>query len=213
MKELDYWSKAHKFLLKTSRPYPLLHGVLKKNGALEVRGARGSTESDLFNSMCRTITGQQLSTQAARSLWGKVLSLCESRKQDLYSICDGKSTRYIKACGLSGNKVKAMERLRDSFQDNSISKEILESLEDEQVITTISNLWGFGPWSAEMILIGYLGREDVWSFNDSSLHRGITLALKDEINLTEIVEGFSPYRTILARHIWKALDEGLLVSG
>jgi DNA-3-methyladenine glycosylase II len=62
-------------------------------------------------------------------------------------------------------------------------------------------------------LIGYLGREDVWSFNDSSLHRGITLALKDEINLTEIVEGFSPYRTILARHIWKALDEGLLVSG
>ena len=201
------WNQAHEFLLNKSKTLPLLHKVLKSNGSLEIGKPR---EPDLFKFMCRTLTGQQLSTHAARSLWNKVTELCEREQKDLFSICDGSKTDSLRGCGLSGNKVMAMERLRKVFLEKVINKEILHDLEDEEVKEKIGEIWGFGPWSAEMILIGYLGRQDVWSVNDSSLQRGIKLAVKSTEDTEKIVRRFKPYRTLLARHIWKGLDEGRL---
>ena len=103
-----------------------------------------------------------------------------------------------------------MERLGIAFRENIISKEILREIEDEEIVRKVTGLWGFGPWSAEMVLISYLGRHDVWSANDSSLQRGIKLAVKSTEDTEKIVRKFSPYRTLLARHIWKALDNGSL---
>ena len=105
----------------------------------------------------------------------------------------------------------AMIKLNQTFNEKKISAVKLRQLEDEELKNFISNLWGFGPWSAEMILLGYFGSLDIWSNNDSALVRGINLALgKQKKSHDEIIELFSPYRTLLSRHIWKGLDEGKL---
>ena len=98
-----------------------------------------------------------------------------------------------------------------NWQENLNPNQIDLSLDRiQEVKEKIRELWGFGPWSAEMILIGYLGRQDIWSVNDSSLQRGIKLAVKSTEDTEKIVRRFKPYRTLLARHIWKGLDEGRL---
>ena len=101
--------------------------------------------------------------------------------------------------------------LNQSFKEKEISSSKLQKLDERELKDFISDLWGFGPWSAEMILLGYFGSLDIWSNNDSALVRGINLALgKQKKTHDEIIELFSPYRTLLSRHIWKGLDEGKL---
>jgi DNA-3-methyladenine glycosylase II len=89
---------------------------------------------------------------------------------------------------------------------------LFQQLQDDEVVDEISRIWGLGPWSAEMVLIGFLGRADVWSENDGALKRGLNLALGGLKSSHKVVELFKPYRTVLSRHIWKALDDGILTD-
>jgi len=208
MKKNKTWDEIHSYLLKQARPYSLLYKLIYENGILTVKK---SSERNLFRYMCRTIAGQQLSTKVAETLWRRIEKLCMIQNKQLEEICDGRHFELIKQCGYSKNKILAMQRLSTSFQNKEISVHRLIKLEEKKIKEIICSLWGFGPWSAEMILLGYFGRLDIWSPNDSALVRGIGIALgKQKEAEKEIIEKFSPYRTLLSRHIWKGLDEGRL---
>ena len=202
------WLDIHNFLLEKASPYNKLRLLIEENGCIKLTEP---SEKDLFRFICRIITGQQLSTQVAKSLWDKLNKLCLEEKKELRELFNGNSFQKIKDCGLSANKVLAMKKLHDSFTKGVINAQLIKKLEENEVINLITSLWGLGPWSAEMILIGYLANHDIWSFNDSSLQKGIGLALSEQDKPEkEIIESFSPYRTLLSRHIWKGLDEGRL---
>jgi len=78
----------------------------------------------------------------------------------------------------------------------------------------LTNIWGIGPWTAEMALIFYFQEPDVWSESDIRLQRGLQLiATKKNLSLAEmrkLVEAFVPYRSFLARNIWNMLDTGAI---
>ena len=202
------WSQIHAFMLRTSDPYPVLNELIKQN---KIIINKKSKERNLYNFMCRIVVGQQLSTAAAKTLNERLNKLCRSENKSLSEIFHEENFDMIKTCGLSGNKIKAMIKLNESFKKKKISSRKLGNLEEIELKNFISSLWGFGPWSAEMISLGYFGALDIWSNNDSALVRGINLALgKQKKSYDEIIEEFSPYRTLLSRHIWKGLDEGKL---
>lgn len=202
------WNQIHASLLKTSKPYPKLNKLISDNKKIVITKSK---QRNLFNFMCRIVVGQQLSTTAADTLHRRLEELCKREDKKLSDLCHEESLDLIRACGLSKNKAIAMIKLNSLFEAKEISAARLKKLEDEELIAFISNLWGFGPWSAEMILLGYFGSLDIWSNNDSALVRGINLALgKQKKTHDEIIKLFSPYRTLLSRHIWKGLDEGKL---
>src|ERR1035437_4085073 len=70
---------------------------------------------------------------------------------------------------------------------------------------------GNRPWTAEMFLLGTLGRLDVWPVGDYGVRAGYALSwrLPDIPSPTELMalgDPYRPYRSVVAWYCWRALD-------
>ena len=81
---------------------------------------------------------------------------------------------------------------------------------DEDAKIEIQNLKGFGPWSANIILLFYLGRNDVFPYNDSTLQKAYYKIYGKHLspNLLEL-NWARAYRSIIARYFLKWVDNGM----
>ena len=83
-------------------------------------------------------------------------------------------------------------------------------MNDAELSVFIQSLWGFGPWSAEMTAMFFFGMPDVWAKKDLILDRCIRkIAKLEDQNDEKIIQFYSPFKTYLALHIWKANNSGL----
>ena len=201
--------KIHTLLLeKTDKKLQELHRVIKANGKLTLEK---NNESDLFLHLAKTATGQQLSKQAASTIWKRVHDTANSRNSKLIDFCIDKNTEDLRQCGLSRNKIKALIGLAKAFHNNQISAPMLKKLDYDAMVAEITKLWGFGAWSADMTALFFFCKPDVWSLGDAALKRGITkLANTDNVKESVILDTVSPYKSYLALHIWKAIDTKVL---
>ena len=198
----------HKIFLKKSKnKLPNIHAIFKANGPIYL----SASQEDLFTHMARLLCSQQLSLSAADTIWRKIMSQLELDNYLLFDACNDSYIDKIKSCGLSSNKVKALMGLKNAFTSEQISNKLLSNKSHPEVVKLISSLWGFGPWSGDMIAMFYLGLEDVWSNGDLILNRGIRTLSENTTYLdSELLEFFSPYKSYLALHIWKATNSKLL---
>lgn len=51
-------------------------------------------------------------------------------------------------------------------------------MSDDEAVSFLSNINGVGVWTAEMLIMFSLGRENVFSYNDVALRNGIKKAKK-----------------------------------
>ena len=104
-----YWSKAKKILSKRDKVMARL--ILNyKDGSL-------ITRNDVFFSLCKSIIGQQISVQAANSVFKKFEKLCNGKinPKKINKLRPNK----LKRCGLSRQKVKGIKELAVKFENKS----------------------------------------------------------------------------------------------
>lgn len=202
--------RAHQALLMRSRGrFDRVHSLIRENGPLSLT----TRNVALFEYMAKTVAGQQLSAAAAGTIWSRVQTTVSNRGRPLAELCCDSGTEALRSCGLSGNKVKALAHLRQAFADGSITEAQIRAADYDEVVETVSSIWGFGDWSADMIAIFYCGLPDVWSEGDSSLQKGIALLCNGaQVNAGELAAEFSPFRSYLALHVWKGIDTGLIID-
>jgi len=134
----------------------------------------------------------------------------KTKMLSLMEICSKKNSDILENCGLSKNKTKAAILLRQSFKQNKINEDALSKMNESELSLFIQSLWGFGPWSAEIIAMFFYGMPDIWAKKDLILNRYIKLIAKLENESYEnIIQAYSPFKTYLALHIWKANNSGL----
>ncbi len=158
-----------------------------------------------FSALFSIVVSQQLSTHAAKAIMGRATALfAENINPQVVNDIDEDELRHI---GLSRQKVNYVKGLSDAIINKRINLELLETLSDEQVAKEITDLKGFGPWSAEIYLMFSLQREDIFPAGDLAL----LLALQRLKGLDEkpsskeareILEHWSPYRTIGSLFLW-----------
>ena len=196
--------QAHRHLTRAAAPYPELARLIRRNGPITLEtGGSG----DLFEFLSQTIISQQLSVKAADTIWSRVLDL--RRRKRVKTVQNLARPRYrddLTGCGISGRKAEAMIRVAEDIRRGRLQPETLRSADHHKVVDVITGLYGFGPWSAEMVSMFYAGQPDVWSPGDVALVRGLGQLLPPGTNQAEVVERFSPYRTYLALHIWQRED-------
>ena len=197
--------KIHNHLLKISVEHcKPLASIIKANGLINIEIP---TNLELFDCLAQTVVEQQLSYKAAKSIWNKIKISSEKRKIKLIDYFDTKYIANIRKDGLSENKIKAILGAKKAVDDGEISLKGLSEMDDTEFKKTITGLWGFGDWSAEMIAIFYLGRTNIWSEKDLILNKGIN-QICDQCKLTpdELLEIIDPYQSYLALHIWRYKD-------
>ena len=192
---------------------PAMADLIERVGEidLETRLRRRSEErpADAYGALLRAIVGQQLSTKAARTIYGRVLELFGGTTPSPEQLLEA-GEEDLRACGLSGRKVEYVRDLASHVLDGELELERLGELSDEEAIAEIVAVRGLGQWTAEMFLLFHLERPDVLSGGDL----GIRKAVQIEYGLAEmpapqlvleIGEAWRPHRSLASLYLWESL--------
>ena len=157
-----------------------------------------------FETFVVTIVNQQLSTKAAAAIMQRVKDLLvEVTPSNV--LARRKTT--LRKTGLSARKVDYIQGLARSIKNGQFEPDKLASLDDTSAIKAITNLHGFGEWSAEIYLMFSLGRQDIFPANDLALQ----VALQNLKQLNEkptaifarsLVEHWAPWRSAGSLFLW-----------
>ncbi|MGH8768194.1 MAG: DNA-3-methyladenine glycosylase family protein [Burkholderiales bacterium] len=196
----SYWNDATRDL--ASRDSVLK--VLIRNHEGPPLQSRG----DAFMTLARSIIGQQISVQAAESVWQKLLESVGSLGPATIVRMDPSKLR---ACGLSSNKSTYLIDLAGHFLDGSLEIERWSDHDDEQLIAELIRVKGIGRWTAEMFLIFFMMRPNILPVDDIGLQRAIGLHYNNgkplsKLKMRQIANEWQPWRTVAAWYLWRSLD-------
>lgn len=131
-----------------------------------------------FETLVNIIVSQQLSVSAAHAIMQRVRnSLPEMSAQATSRI----HKKTLRNAGLSERKVDYVKNLAKQINTGKLDLEKLQNTEDKDAIETITQLHGFGIWSAEIYLMFSLDRRDIFPAGDLALQ----LALQKLKNLSD----------------------------
>ncbi len=165
-----------------------------------------------FESLVRAIAHQQLHGKAAETILGRMLALFP--EVDFPSAADLADTpaKKLRACGFSNSKTKAIHDIAAKTVEGIVpsAKEIV-LLPNDEIIERLTQIYGVGRWTVEMLLIFQLGRLDVWPVDDFGVRKGFQVwKRKREMptakDLREFGAEYEPYQTIVALHLWREAD-------
>ncbi len=161
-----------------------------------------------FETVCRIITGQQLSYAAATTIWNRVRALRPSwQPEHVARLTPGR----LRECGLSRNKAAFIQDAAKRTARRDLDFAAIRGMPDDEAHDTLLSIKGFGPWSVEMFMIFALDRPDVFSVGDAGLRRavcslyGIPKA-RYEARVPKVAENWRPYRSFACRYLWGWLE-------
>jgi DNA-3-methyladenine glycosylase II len=199
LQQPEYWGEAKEFLSKVDEVMSrLIDG--HEHPPLSSRG-------DAFLTLMRSIVGQQISSKAADSVWGRIENLLGAVTPE--SIL-GVSYDDLRACGLSGRKSEYVVGIAEAWL-TGYGEIVWSELSDEEATSRLVALRGVGEWTAEMILIFSLLRPDVFPIADIGVIRSMERLYNQgnalsESELMTIAESWRPYRTVATWYLWRSSD-------
>jgi DNA-3-methyladenine glycosylase II len=166
-----------------------------------------SSKGDLFLNLVSAIVSQQISTAAARTIWGRFESLVgEVNPKSVLS----HSHEELRRCGLSGRKAEYILGIAEAWQSGYADTD-WDEMSDVEVMAALIKLRGVGTWTVEMILIFTLLRPDVFPVSDIGVVRAVErLYSKGErMSNDELIaksQDWRPWRTVATWYLWRSID-------
>ena len=178
---------------------PALDALIARLGYPETR-VRGRG----YETLLRTIVGQQVSVAAAASVWNRLEALLDAGCPPEHLLAQPEEA--LRACGLSRQKQGYARSLAELVVSGAIDLHALPA-DDEEAIAALVRVKGIGRWSAEIYLLFAEGRADIWPAGDLAIRIAVgqLLALPDrpdERHVREIAERWRPHRSAAALLAW-----------
>jgi DNA-3-methyladenine glycosylase II len=187
---------------------PVLAGLVDRHGQAPRR--RAVPVDRRFESLAEAIVYQQLAGRAAATIHGRfVLALGGVvTPESVLSASD----EVLAASGLSRAKAASIRDLADHVASGRLALDRMGRLPDQDVVDQLTQVRGIGPWTAQMFLLGTLGRLDVWPTGDYGVRAGFGRAwglpgIPTPQELDALGEPFRPYRSLVAWYCWRVADE------
>jgi DNA-3-methyladenine glycosylase II len=187
--------------------------LIERLGHLDVetrlRRRSEARPADAYGALLRTIVAQQLSTKAARTIYGRVLEIFGGRTPTPEELLEA-GEEQLRAAGLSGRKVTYVRDLAAHVISGELELDRLDRLPDEEVVEEIVAVRGLGRWSAEMFLIFHLQRPDVLSGGDLGIRNAVRIEygldqMPTPERVLEIGEPWRPHRSLASLYLWESL--------
>jgi len=165
-----------------------------------------------WQTLLRTIVGQQVSVAAAASVWAKLEALLGAGMAPEAVL--NASFDDLRACGLSRQKQGYARSLCELVAAGAIAFDALPD-DDEAAIAQLTQIKGIGRWSAEIYLLFAEGRPDIWPAGDLAVQAGLgkLLALDarpDERMTRDLGELWRPHRGAVAIFTWHCYNNPAL---
>lgn len=186
---------------------PKLKKLIKEHGTFTLK-----KKKNLWLYLCYSIMSQQLSTKVAAIIKERFLKLYGGEPNPEQVI----KTPFdqLRAIGLSNAKVNYVQNVARFELEQGLNHKKLGKMNNEEVINYVTQIKGVGRWTAEMMLMFALCREDLFALDDLGLRTAVKglYGLKHRKKKTEdaailkIAETWSPYRTYACLYLWHWKD-------
>ncbi|MCI4591466.1 DNA-3-methyladenine glycosylase 2 family protein [Sphingobium sp. BYY-5] len=163
-----------------------------------------------YETLLRTIVGQQVSVAAAAAVWRKL-------EAELGTGCAPQALLErdfdsLRACGLSRQKQGYARSLAELVVSGALDLLALPQ-DDEEAIAELVRIKGIGRWSAEIYLLFAEGRPDIWPAGDLAVQieigRILGLPERPSEKLTRnLAEAWRPHRSAAAIMAWHHYNSG-----
>jgi DNA-3-methyladenine glycosylase II len=195
----SYWKLAIKEL---STRDPVMKEIISRYPR-EILFSRGKSFETLF----RSIVGQQISVLAAQSVWNRI---CKKLKIISPQVVLKTKDSELRSCGLSERKIEYAKDLAKHFE-SKLESIIWKNFSDEEIIHELCKIRGIGVWTAEMFLIFYLLRPNIFPKADLGMQKGISIAYKKKYPMSDrqleiFKKKYSPWCTVATWYLWRTLD-------
>jgi len=177
---------------------PLLGNSIAKIGPI-----RRAVIPDLFEALVNAIIGQQISTKAQTTIWQRFkdklghVTPCAILEQDPVQ---------LQKLGISLRKVDFIRSAAEDMISGRLDIKEFGFMSDEEVIDKLCSLKGVGRWTAEMLLIFSLQRQDILSYGDLAILRGIRMLHQipnlSKAHFEEFRKLYSPYGSVASLYLW-----------
>ena len=201
----DDYARARRVLMRRD---PVLGAAIKAIGPCLMAERQ---RKDHLTALAGSIVSQQLSTKAAATIFGRFVALFPEGTPLSAPAILAVDDAALRGAGFSGQKVRYMRDLCERIADGRLQLDAIESLDDEAVIARLTEVKGFGRWTAEMFLMFRLHRPDVLPVGDL----GIVNAIRTQYRLRKVPtpdrirrigEAWKPYRSVACWYLWRSLD-------
>lgn len=197
----EYWQQSKEFLSNVDSKLGKLF--------LDHPDYSISSRGEALETLLRSIVGQQISIQAAASVWRKLANkIGKIQPENVLTI----SFEELKSCGLSKQKAQYIMNICNHFSSHSIkSHSYWEDRSYESIYEELITIKGVGPWTAEMFGMFYLLEKDIFPIKDIGIIRAMNQiygegeALPVE-KIIEISEQWRPYRSVACWFLWRSID-------
>lgn len=178
--------------------------------ACDVIGVPAWREADpAYHALARTIVYQQISTKSAASIWERMLSWANG--YPLPEQILAASEDDLRGCGLSGPKIRHLKSIAEAVVSGSLPLHALEEMSDAEARKVLIAVRGIGPWTADIFLMGSLGRLDPFPHTDVGLIESLRLLQNAEARMSfrefeAHAELWRPWRAVAAHILWGYLN-------
>lgn len=163
-----------------------------------------NTHRPLFEALVESIVSQQVASASAERTMRKIAGAVGGSVVPATIASLGREG--LRKCGVAARKAEWIVSAAERFETGGFGEEELRELSNEEVVDRLTSLGGVGRWTAEMLLMFSLGREDVLPTGDLGIRKALTV-LYGERRLTtkrwaHYRRLFGPYCSIASFYLW-----------
>ena len=160
-------------------------------------------DTDLFSSVVHHIIGQQISTKAQTTIWQRISENLRVLNADSI-IAAG--VEKLQSFGMTFRKAEYITDFAVKIKNGTFDLEGIWHKSDEEAIAALRSLKGIGVWTAEMILLFCMQRQNIFSFDDLAIQRGLRMVYHhrniDRKLFEKYRRRFSPYCSVASLYLW-----------
>lgn len=192
----EYSSASLDFLKNKDRK---LGKAIERIGAIE-----RTVIPDLFTALTYSIVGQQISAKAKETVWLRLIALLgEVTPENVLR----HTAEEIQKAGLSHRKVSYIRGTAEKIITGELDLSRLAHSSDEQITEELMKLSGIGLWTAEMLMLFSMQRQDVLSYGDLAIQRGLRMLYRHRkitpALFAKYKKRYSPYGSVASLYLWE----------
>ncbi|MCJ2048578.1 DNA-3-methyladenine glycosylase 2 family protein [Methylobacterium sp. J-070] len=193
--------EIHAHLLDAAGAHPALRDALVQAGPIAVAPP---VHTHVADRLFVEVVNQQLSTRAAAAIWARIEAAAAADGSSPRGLFETGDADRLRACGVSGAKVRALGAIVAAEAAGLLGPG-LAGLPHPERAAILCGIRGVGPWTADMVGIFHFRDPDIWPAGDVAAV-GCLRRLTGRADTRAVAAAFAPYRSILARYLWRIKD-------
>lgn len=168
-----------------------------------------AARNDLFSCLSEAIISQMISTAAAKTLIARVQKAVGGALSPQHLAL--MSVPELRACGLSGSKAHCLLEAAQCVSSGAINLASLADRPENEILATLTAIRGIGPWTAEIVMIFGMGKQDVLPVKDLGVRHGLAKLyslgrIPQAGECAQLTNKWRPYRSVGTWYLWRIKD-------